>query len=99
MDLLAPDGRLAVIAFHSLEDRIVKRFIAGQARPEAALGPAARRLPLRASELPLPALESIARIKPGPDEMTGNTRSRSAVLRIARRTTAPRLAPGGGGRR
>ncbi len=91
MDLLAPGGRLVVIAFHSLEDRIVKRFIARQANPDAALDPTSRRLPIRAADLPLPALTSIARIKPGDAEVDANPRSRSAVLRIAERTDAPRI--------
>ncbi len=89
MDLLAPGGRLAVIAFHSLEDRIVKRFIAHQADPAAAVS---RRLPLRASELPRPALVAVARIKPGDREIANNPRARSAVLRVAERTDAPRVA-------
>lgn len=96
MDLLAPGGRLAVIAFHSLEDRIVKRFIAAQSRPDALLDPAARRLPLRAVDLPMPALLEIDRVKPGTDEVSANPRSRSAVLRVAERTAAPRLAAAGG---
>jgi 16S rRNA (cytosine1402-N4)-methyltransferase len=91
MDLLAPNGRLAVIAFHSLEDRIVKRFIARQADPSAAMDAVSRRLPLRDAELPQPALRAIARIKPSAEEVAANPRSRSAVLRIAERTTAPRL--------
>ena len=91
MDLLAPNGRLAVIAFHSLEDRIVKRFIAAQSRPDARVDAVARRLPIRAAELPMPALEAIARLKPDDAEIAANPRSRSAVLRIAERTTAPRL--------
>jgi 16S rRNA (cytosine1402-N4)-methyltransferase len=92
MDLLAPNGRLAVIAFHSLEDRIVKRFIARQADPSAAMDAVSRRLPLRDVDLPQPALRVIARIKPSADEIAANPRSRSAVLRIAERTGAPRLA-------
>ena len=92
MDLLAPGGRLAVIAFHSLEDRIVKRFIARQAQPDASLDATARRLPIRAADLPQPALTAIARIKPGVGEIAANGRSRSAVLRVAERTTAPRSA-------
>ena len=91
MDLLAPDGRLVVIAFHSLEDRIVKRFIARQANPGAALDPVSRRLPIRAAELPMPALTAIARTKPADAEVAANPRSRSAVLRVAERTTAPRI--------
>jgi 16S rRNA (cytosine1402-N4)-methyltransferase len=94
MDLLAPGGRLAVIAFHSLEDRIVKRFIAAQAKPVAASDRLSRRLPLRAADLPAPALIAIDRIKPGAAEVAANPRSRSAVLRIAERTTAPRIADG-----
>ncbi len=100
MDLLAPGGRLAVIAFHSLEDRIVKRFIAHQADPQAGMDRVARRLPLRSSDLPGPALTAIARIKPGAAEIAANPRARSAVLRIAERTAAPRIgaARTGGGR-
>ena len=91
MDLLAPGGRLVVIAFHSLEDRIVKRFIARQARPDATLDATSRRLPIRAADLPLPALTSIGRIRPGSAEVAANPRARSAVLRIAERTEAPRI--------
>jgi 16S rRNA (cytosine1402-N4)-methyltransferase len=91
MDLLAPGGRLAVIAFHSLEDRIVKRFIARQATPTGNDDRALRRLPLRAAELPSPALRSIARVKPSAAEIDANPRARSAVLRIAERTDAPRI--------
>lgn len=98
MDLLAPGGRLVVIAFHSLEDRIVKRFIARQAHPDAALDAVSRRLPIRAAEAPMPALRAIDRVKPGDAEIATNPRSRSAVLRIAERTTAPRLAAIGGDR-
>ena len=92
MDLLAPGGRLAVIAFHSLEDRVVKRFIAAQARPDAALDATSRRLPIRTADLPQPALLAIGRIKPGDAEVAANGRSRSAVLRVAERTDAPRIA-------
>ena len=91
MDLLAPGGRLAVIAFHSLEDRIVKRFIAAQAKPLIPSDSVSRRLPLRAAELPSPALRMIDRIKPGEREVASNPRARSAVLRIAERTDAPRI--------
>jgi len=94
MDLLAPGGRLAVIAFHSLEDRIVKRFIAAQAKPVAPSDPWSRRLPLRAAELPEPALRAVDRIKPGAEEVAANPRARSAVLRIAERTDAPRIVEG-----
>jgi 16S rRNA (cytosine1402-N4)-methyltransferase len=82
---LAPGGRLAVISFHSLEDRIVKRFIDEQAHPERAFG----RLPLRESQLPRALLVPVARIAPDDAEMRVNPRARSAHLRIAERTAEP----------
>ena len=82
---LAPGGRLAVISFHSLEDRIVKRFMVSAARPEMP-----RKLPLRASEMPQPTLKLIGRaIKPSEEEVRKNPRARSATLRVAERTAAP----------
>jgi len=82
VSVLAPGGRLAVISFHSLEDRIVKHFIRANARP----GEAAARLPLRESELPAPRLRMVGkRIHPTPDEVKANPRARSAVLRVAER--------------
>ncbi|MGH8708678.1 MAG: 16S rRNA (cytosine(1402)-N(4))-methyltransferase RsmH [Burkholderiales bacterium] len=82
---LAPGGRLAVIAFHSLEDRIVKRFLQACARPALP-----RDLPLRASELPQPLLTIVGKaVRPGRAETAANPRARSAVLRVAARTSAP----------
>ena len=82
---LAPDGRLAVISFHSLEDRIVKRFIRTSGVPDLP-----RDLPLRASEIPLALLEPVGRaVKASAGEVRGNPRARSATLRIAERTAAP----------
>ncbi len=78
---LAPHGRLVVISFHSLEDRIVKRFMAGKAK---ALQPD-RRLPIRAVDLPQPEMKLVQRIKPSDAEVAANPRARSAVMRVAER--------------
>jgi 16S rRNA (cytosine1402-N4)-methyltransferase len=86
--MLTDGGRLVVISFHSLEDRLVKRFVDSHAPPDRASG-AARRLPLRASELPRPTLLPVARVLPDDDEIAGNPRSRSAVMRVAQRTAEP----------
>src|SRR5512134_544395 len=81
---LAPGGRLAVIAFHSLEDRIVKRFLQGCARPQLP-----RDLPVRASELPQALLRILGKpVRPTSAETAANPRARSAVLRVAERTEA-----------
>ena len=79
LDLLAPGARLAVISFHSLEDRIVKTFIARESRdvPDRR-APFAPPKPMR--------LAAIARIKPTPTEIAANPRARSAILRVAERT-------------
>ncbi len=90
IELLAPGGRLAVISFHSLEDRMVKQCIAAAARPAAAHP----RLPLRESELPQPILQSLGKVVADDDEVAGNARSRSAILRAAERTSQP-LPPDG----
>ncbi|MCX7158180.1 MAG: 16S rRNA (cytosine(1402)-N(4))-methyltransferase RsmH [Proteobacteria bacterium] len=82
---LAPRGRLAAISFHSLEDRIVKRFIRDSGVPDLP-----RDLPLRASELPPALLEPVGRaVRASAEEVRVNPRSRSATLRIAERTEAP----------
>jgi 16S rRNA (cytosine1402-N4)-methyltransferase len=86
---LAPQGRLAVISFHSLEDRIVKRFLQSAARPEMP-----RRLPLKASEMPQPMLKLLGRAtRASSEETTRNPRARSATLRVAERTAVPFLSP------
>lgn len=78
---LAPHARLVVISFHSLEDRIVKQFMASKAR----LAQPDRRLPIRAVDLPQPEMKLIGRVKPSPAEIAGNPRARSAVMRVAQR--------------
>ena len=85
VERLSPGGRLAVISFHSLEDRIVKRFMQDAARPWMP-----RDLPLRASEMPQPGLKLLGRaIKASPEEIQSNPRARSATLRVAERTAHP----------
>jgi 16S rRNA (cytosine1402-N4)-methyltransferase len=82
VDALAPAGRLAVISFHSLEDRIVKRFVRAASRPDAL----PRALPLRHHELPQPRLRLIGRpVRSSPAETLANPRARSALLRVAER--------------
>ncbi len=82
LSVLAPGGRLAVISFHSLEDRIVKQFIAEHSKEVYD-----RRAPFAA---PKPMrLRALERIKPSADEVAANPRARSAILRVAERTEVP----------
>ncbi|HMN21269.1 MAG TPA: 16S rRNA (cytosine(1402)-N(4))-methyltransferase RsmH [Ottowia sp.] len=80
--VLRAGGRLVVISFHSLEDRIVKRFIARHAR-----APVDRHAPFVEPAPPL--LRALARQRPSAAEVAANPRARSAILRVAERTEAP----------
>jgi 16S rRNA (cytosine1402-N4)-methyltransferase len=82
LDLLQPQGMLVVISFHSLEDRIVKQFIARHAREHVD-----RRVPFAPAQAL--RLRALGRVKPSPSEVAANPRARSAVMRVAQRTSAP----------
>nr|WP_041753995.1 MULTISPECIES: 16S rRNA (cytosine(1402)-N(4))-methyltransferase RsmH [Mycetohabitans] len=84
LESLEQGGRLVVISFHSLEDRIVKRFFQSHARAPAV----DRRLPIRAADLPSPPLRILGRVFAGEAEVAANPRARSAVMRIAERVLA-----------
>ena len=85
LTVLQPGGRLVVISFHSLEDRIVKQFIAKHTREVVD-----RRAPdwMLAAGKPVMKLQALGRTKPSAAEVAGNARSRSAVMRVAERTAA-----------
>lgn len=85
LDLLAPQGRLAVISFHSLEDRRVKQFVAQHSREQ--FDPRSPQSLMRSTDAVL-KLKDLGRIKPSSHEIKANPRSRSAVLRSAERTNA-----------
>ena len=82
LSVLQPGGRLVVISFHSLEDRIVKQFIAEHSKEVYD-----RRAPFAPPKAM--RLNALARIKPSAAEVAGNPRSRSAVMRVAERTQVP----------
>ena len=83
VELLTPGGRLAVISFHSLEDRIVKRFMKSEAQPDKLPS----NFPIKAIDLPQPRMHLVGKAqRVGSAEASANRRSRSAVLRVAERT-------------
>jgi len=86
--VLAPGGRLAVVTFHSLEDRIVKRFLKARS---GSMPAGSRHLPAaNEAGAPSPTFEAVARpVRAGDEELAANPRARSATLRAARRTSAP----------
>jgi 16S rRNA (cytosine1402-N4)-methyltransferase len=79
LEVLEPGGRLVVISFHSLEDRIVKQFIARHSRAVFD-----RRAPFAAT-VPM-KLRAVSRLRPGAQEVAANPRARSAIMRVALRT-------------
>ncbi len=85
---LAPGGRLAVVTFHSLEDRIVKRFFQARSRPPPQ---PSRHIPLERSESFSPSFRILHKkpITPDSEELAANPRVRSAKLRVGERTEAP----------
>jgi 16S rRNA (cytosine1402-N4)-methyltransferase len=90
---LAIGGRLAIISFHSIEDRMVKQFIARHA------GRSGERDPITGASIAPVLLQSLGRITPDAAEIAANPRARSAVLRVARKLAEPLVAPlDGGGR-
>ncbi len=91
--LLKPGGRLAVVTFHSLEDRIVKQFLR---RRSGAEGAGSRHIPTVANAGPAPTFEKADKaVRPSDSEVSRNPRARSATLRSATRTLAPAWTKGG----
>ena len=85
-EVLKEGGRLAVVTFHSLEDRMVKRFLKERS---GAVPAGSRHLPEAVGARPAPSFDAVAKpVRAGEGETTANPRARSATLRVARRTSA-----------
>ena len=93
--VLAPGGRLVVVTFHSLEDRLVKQFLKRRTEPEPR---GSRHLPQQASPGPPPSFQFVNHrpLSPTQEEIAANPRARSAKLRWAVRTSAPALGEDAG---
>jgi 16S rRNA (cytosine1402-N4)-methyltransferase len=88
--VLRPGGRLAVVSFHSLEDRIVKRFL----RERSGATPSGSRHRPDPGAARVPSFEAVGKpVRAGEAELARNPRSRSATLRVARRTSASPWSP------
>ena len=86
MNRLTCGGRLVVISFHSLEDRIVKHFMRDAAAPDRL----PKNLPLRSADMPPPAMRCVGKpVRAGQEEIAVNPRARSAVMRVGEKLTAP----------
>lgn len=83
VDVLAPGGRLVVISFHSLEDRIVKQFIQRKEKGE----PLPRHLPVRHQDVKRELRSVLKQVRASDDEVARNPRARSAIMRVAQKVT------------
>lgn len=81
LTVLAPHGRLVIISFHSLEDRIVKRFI----KQHSSISDTFGKLPIKQADIPKGVLKKLGKYTATDQELTDNPRARSAIMRVAER--------------